>query len=45
AFSREFNVDIQLAKDCGSLAVLISVVIVAGVWGIAIIERIMGLPV
>ena len=44
AFSREFNVDIQLAKDCGSLAVLISVVIVAGVWGIAIIERITGLP-
>ena len=44
-FSREFNVDIQLAKDCGSLAVLISVVIVAGVWGIAIIERITGLPI
>ena len=45
AFSREFNVDIQLAKDCGSLAVLISVIIVAGVWGIAIIERITGLPI
>jgi len=45
AFSREFNVDIQLAKDCGSLAVLISVLIVAGVWGIAIIERITGLPI
>jgi diacylglycerol kinase (ATP) len=45
AFSREFNVDIQLAKDCGSLAVLISVVIVGGVWGIALIERIMGLPI
>ena len=45
AFSREFNTDIQLAKDCGSLAVLISVVIVAGVWGIAIIERITGLPI
>ncbi|TIU05267.1 MAG: diacylglycerol kinase, partial [Mesorhizobium sp.] len=27
------------------LAVLISVVIVAGVWGIAIIERILGLPI
>jgi diacylglycerol kinase (ATP) len=45
AFSREFNVDIQLAKDCGSLAVLISVVIVAGVWGIALIERLTGFPI
>jgi len=45
AFSREFHIDIQLAKDCGSLAVLISVVIVAGVWGIAIIERITGLAI
>ena len=26
AVSREFHIDIQLAKDCGSLAVLISVV-------------------
>ncbi|RWA74955.1 diacylglycerol kinase [Mesorhizobium sp.] len=45
AFSREFNVDIQLAKDCGSLAVLISIVIVAGVWGIALIERLIGAPI
>jgi diacylglycerol kinase (ATP) len=45
AISREFHIDIQLAKDCGSLAVLISVVIVAGVWGIAVIERITGLPI
>ncbi|AZO12622.1 MULTISPECIES: diacylglycerol kinase [unclassified Mesorhizobium] len=45
AFSREFNVDIQLAKDCGSLAVLISIVIVAGVWGIALIERLTGVPI
>lgn len=45
AFSREFNVDIQLAKDCGSLAVLISVVIVAGVWGIALIQRVTGVSV
>jgi diacylglycerol kinase (ATP) len=44
AVSREFNIDIQLAKDCGSLAVLISVIIAAGVWGIAIIERFTGLP-
>lgn len=45
AFSREFNVNIQLAKDCGSLAVLISILLAAGVWGIALVERITGLPV
>ncbi len=39
AFSREFNVDIQLAKDCGSLAVAISIVIAAGVWLLAVIDR------
>lgn len=39
AVSREFNIDIQLAKDCGSLAVLISIVIVAGVWLVAILGR------
>lgn len=42
AISREFNIDIQLAKDCGSLAVLISIVIALGVWGIAIAERLFG---
>ena len=42
AGSREFNIDIQLAKDCGSLAVLISVVLVAGVWIIAIMQRLTG---
>jgi diacylglycerol kinase (ATP) len=45
AISRETNIDIRLAKDCGSLAVLISVIIVAGVWGIALAERIVGAPV
>ena len=45
AGSREFNIDIQLAKDCGSLAVLISIVIVLGVWGFAIVERALGLPI
>lgn len=45
AVSREFNIDIQLAKDCGSLAVLISIVIALGVWGLAILERALGLPV
>lgn len=45
AVSREFNVDIQLAKDCGSLAVLITVVLVAGVWLVAAAERIVGAPI
>jgi diacylglycerol kinase (ATP) len=45
AISREFHIDIQLAKDCGSLAVLISVILVAGVWGLALIERITGTPI
>jgi diacylglycerol kinase (ATP) len=45
AISREFHIDIQLAKDCGSLAVLISVILVAGVWGIALAERVSGAPV
>ncbi|MDX8448939.1 diacylglycerol kinase [Mesorhizobium captivum] len=45
AISREFHIDIQLAKDCGSLAVLISIAITAGVWVIAVIERIAGAPI
>lgn len=45
AVSREFNIDIQLAKDCGSLAVLIAVVLTAGVWGLALIERLVGAPI
>ncbi|MBT1154927.1 diacylglycerol kinase [Aminobacter anthyllidis] len=45
AVSREFNIDIQLAKDCGSLAVLISIVIVLGIWGFAIVERMLGFPI
>lgn len=45
AISREFSIDIQLAKDCGSLAVLISIVLVLGVWGLAVVERLMGLPI
>ncbi|MGB3386487.1 MAG: diacylglycerol kinase [Pseudaminobacter sp.] len=44
AVSREFNIDIQLAKDCGSLAVLVSIIIAAGIWGLAIIERLAGTP-
>lgn len=44
AVSREFNIDIQLAKDCGSLAVLISILIALGVWGIALAELVAGFP-
>ncbi|PYE89978.1 diacylglycerol kinase [Phyllobacterium leguminum] len=36
ALSREFHRDIQIAKDCGSLAVLISIILAAGVWGYAL---------
>ena len=43
AISREYHVEIQLAKDCGSLAVLISVVIVIGIWGVALVNRIAAL--
>lgn len=33
AVSRDFHKEIQIAKDCGSLAVLISIVMVLAVWG------------
>ncbi len=39
AISREFHIDIQLAKDCGSLAVLIAIVITLGIWVFALVER------
>lgn len=42
AVSKEFDIDIQLAKDCGSLAVLISVVLAAVVWLMAIVETFSG---
>jgi diacylglycerol kinase (ATP) len=42
ALSREFHSEIQLAKDCGSLAVLFSILIVVGVWGLALVERLTG---
>lgn len=42
ALSREFNADIQLAKDCGSLAVLLAITIAAIVWGMAAFERLFG---
>jgi diacylglycerol kinase (ATP) len=42
AVSKEFDIDIQLAKDCGSLAVLISVILAAAVWLFALVETIWG---
>ena len=36
ALSREFHADIKIAKDCGSLAVLLSIVLAASVWTLAI---------
>jgi diacylglycerol kinase (ATP) len=44
AISREFHIDIQLAKDCGSLAVLVSVIIALIVWGLAVVETVSGIP-
>ncbi|HHZ09460.1 MAG TPA: diacylglycerol kinase [Rhizobiales bacterium] len=44
AISREFSIDIQLAKDCGSLAVLMASLLVGIVWLLAIAERIAGMP-
>jgi diacylglycerol kinase (ATP) len=32
AVSLDFHREIQIAKDCGSLAVLISIILVATVW-------------
>jgi diacylglycerol kinase (ATP) len=42
ALSREFNSDIQLAKDCGSLAVLLAVILAAGVWLLALLDLFQG---
>lgn len=43
ALSRDFNPQIELAKDCGSLAVLLAIVLASAVWGLAAIERFTGL--
>lgn len=37
AVSRDFHKEIQIAKDCGSLAVLIAIVFVAATWGYILI--------
>jgi diacylglycerol kinase (ATP) len=36
AVSREFHADIKIAKDCGSLAVLMSIAIAGSVWALTI---------
>ncbi|MGI9351863.1 MAG: diacylglycerol kinase [Rhizobiaceae bacterium] len=36
--TREYAPEIKIAKDCGSAAVLMAMVIAAGVWGITIWE-------
>jgi diacylglycerol kinase (ATP) len=45
ALSREFHSEIQLAKDCGSLAVLLSILMLVVVWGLAFVERIWGISI
>jgi diacylglycerol kinase (ATP) len=42
ALSLEFHAEIRLAKDCGSLAVLLTMLIVVGVWGFALADRFFG---
>lgn len=41
AVSLEFHRQIQIAKDCGSLAVLIACLLVGGVWVSALLERLL----
>lgn len=38
AVTREFRYEIQLAKDCGSLAVAFAIILTAGVWVFAILD-------
>ncbi len=45
AFSREFNTDIRLAKDCGSLAVALAALLAVGIWGLAVWEWLAGGPI
>lgn len=43
AITLEENAHIQLAKDCGSLAVAFAILLAAGVWGLAVFEWATGL--
>ena len=43
ATSREFHPDIMLAKDCGSLAVLLTLLFTITVWGLALLEWLLGM--
>lgn len=40
AVTRDFRPEIKLAKDCGSLAVLIAIILTAGIWIGALVQRI-----
>ena len=42
AVTRDFNRDIQLAKDCGSLAVLIGIILTGTVWLTVLWQRLAG---
>jgi diacylglycerol kinase (ATP) len=42
AVSVEFDANIKIAKDCGSLAVLLSIILAASVWGAALWARFAG---
>jgi diacylglycerol kinase (ATP) len=42
ALSREFHADIKIAKDCGSLAVLMSILLAASVWALTLWQLIAG---
>ncbi len=42
ALSREYHADIKIAKDCGSLAVLLSIGLAASVWGLAVYRLMFG---
>lgn len=44
AITREINVDIGLAKDCGSLAVAIAALLALIVWGFALAAWVSGSP-
>jgi len=44
AVSRDFHPQIQLAKDCGSLAVLLAIFLAGGAWALAVVERFAGVP-